>query len=130
MTQVQPAQSIRSRLYAWVRTTGKYKRGGWACASTHPRVIAALQSLELDYTCKGRAVWFTLLDDNQEMIDFWSTSGIPFLEEIFVIKNLTACKSSIQLKSNDDEMAFMLLTDMNGYVYESTGDTVMSIYKK
>ena len=123
-------KGLLSRLYAWVRSTGKYQAGGWACAEAHYRLVELLQTLELEYTFKGRAIWFTLLDISGEPLDFWAVKGSSFFEEFFVIKNLTPCKSSIQLKSTDDKLAFMLLADVEGYAYESTNERIIAVYKK
>lgn len=120
------AGAVVSRLYAWVRTTGKNEPDGWAHAQTHVRLLDLLDTLEIEYTHKGRSVYFTL-PDNQ--MDFWSVNGDSFLEEFFVIKNLTVCKSSIRLLSQDDEFAFMLMTSEYGYVYDSINQLVRAVYK-
>lgn len=120
---------LESRIYAWIRTTGAYEKGGWARTAIHVRLVGILEVLGIEYTLKGRALYFTLLDNEEEPYTFWSVDPIAFLEEFFVIKNLTACKSSIQLKNADDELAFMLLTSVAGYRYQGNNAVITKVYK-
>lgn len=122
-------EKLESRVYAWIRATGIYEPGGWARTAIHVRIAGILEALGVEYTLKGRALYFTLLDNEKEPYTFWSVDPKSFLEEFFVIKNLTACKSSIQLKNADDELAFMLLTSVEGYRYQGKNAHITKVYK-
>jgi len=121
--------SLLSRVYAWVRATGQYHSGGWSEAQSHVRLVELLDSLGITGTHKGRKVYFTLLTDEKEPLDFWSIKGDSFLEETFVIKHLTACKSNIRLISQDDEFAFMFMASEHGYTFSRNQDTITRITK-
>ena len=127
--RMSKSSAVMSRVYAWVRTTGKYEVGGWARAQTHVRLLDLLESLGIQHTHKGKSVYFTLLDDTMEPIDLWSVKGDSFIEEFFVIKNLTACNSRIKLLDQEEEFAFMCMTSEHGYVYNSVDHIVKAIYK-
>jgi len=121
---------LHSRLYAWIRTTGKVFPGGWTGCRATNRAVGFLDDLSIEYTIEGSKVWFMFLTDSQDSIDFWQIQGMPFIKEFYAIRNLSSTFSGFLNLTVGEEIPFIMMIEGLGYKYVGPLHRITRIEKK